>query len=116
MQEPTQRYLKFSLFFFSVSSTVSHNEATVTSTKLLILFGVQLGVFVLHKLALASQRQVGLFFPAAGQVQSCVRQEGRAGGRRGRGLDRGGGAALRSAVVNRPGGEKTQAEMSAFGV
>lgn len=94
----TRRYLRFSV-------PSSSSDAAVASAELLILFGVQRVFVLLPQLALAGLRLLRLLSPVAGQVQSCVRQVGGAGGRRGRdgGLAGGGGAALRPAVVHCPG-------------
>lgn len=101
VRRATRRYLRFSV----PSSSSSSSDAAVASAELLILFGVQRVFVLLPQLALAGLRLLRLLSPVAGQVQSCVRQVGGAGGRRGRdgGLAGGGGVALRPAVVHCPG-------------
>lgn len=97
-KDPTQcwSYLKF-----SVSSTI-FQEDPISSTKLLILFGVEC-VFVFHTLALTFLWWISFVFSVAGQVKSCVHQDRGASGRWSWDLYCGGGAAFRSAVVNHPG-------------
>lgn len=98
-KDPTQCW-----FYPMLSVSTISQEATISSTKLLILFGVE-HFFVFHVLALTSQWQISVLFSDAGQVQSCIHRDGGAGGRWSWGLGWGGGAGLHPAVVYHPDNE-----------